>query len=166
MKSQIILSFAFLLMSCNQTSEVDTQSSDHTNSDNKEFLENYLKTINQPDWEEHIQKYLDYDATDFIADHRNFRNAFKDYHAEIKHHAVDKDYGLAWITVTAIHAGVYDGLYDVGRETQQIAPTNKKISWDEVWYYTFDGNKFTPEFELMTQDLVRMRQLGVTKVPN
>ena len=129
------------------------------------MFEDYIAAINGDDWERTAIPFLTRDVEEFIIDHREFRKAFEDFHADIKHLVVEGDYAMAWMSISAKHVGVYNGLY-AGKESAQIQATGKAMQWEEVWYFDkTDDNKFGPTFDFMSQDLVRMKQLGIKELP-
>lgn len=126
----------------------------------------YIKGINQDDWQDTFRNMLVGDIEGMIAEHQGFRDAFANYKATIMHLVVEGNYAMAWLNVEAKHVGVYNGIYS-GRESQYIKPTNKNLSWEEVWYFDYADGKLAPTtFKLMGQDLKRLQQLGVTAIPN
>jgi len=131
------------------------------NKKNRAFFENYIKDINKANWAETITPYLREGSEDFIEDHKKFRTAYADYKASIKQMVVEGNYAMAWMKIEATHAGVYNGI-SLDKESQHVKPTNKRLNWEEVWYFDFDGNRFGQSWDFMSQDLVRMKQMGVT----
>jgi len=165
MKHLIFITLVLGLMNCTQAN--DDGSAITTNkieTNQKQWFENYISEISEDDWEDKIRPYLSGDVEGFIKDHKSFRNAFADLKLSIKHLVIEGKYAMAWMSVEAKHVGIYEGIY-AGKESQQIAPTNRNIKWEEVWYFDIVGDKFGESWDFMSQDLARMKQLGIKEIP-
>ena len=69
--------------------------------------------------------------------HQEFRDAFPDYKVTVKRILVDGSDVVLWNEMNGTHTKEYP--YG---ELQGIAPTNKKVTWTEIWYFdVVDGKK-------------------------
>jgi len=165
MKTSVHLFFiCLLLISCQNQEpiiqEINTQTEEEINT-RKRFTD-YIKLINQDDWADHIAPYLS--DLSFIERFKDFRTAFTNYNATIKHMTVEGNHATAWLIVKAKHVGVYNGPF-AGKESLEIDPTNKDLEWEEVWHFDLDGEKFGSVWDFMSQDIIIMQQLGLTIIP-
>jgi len=151
-------------MSC-QAGESEYSESIQLDEEHRQIFQDYIDGINRDDWPVYVRKYVSHETEEFIIDHKKFRQAFANYHANIKHLVVEDNQAIAWMIINAKHVGVYDGMY-IGAETKFIEPTNKQLEWEEVWFFDFKEGKFGESFDFMSQDIIRMKQMGLSKISN
>ena len=126
-------------------------------SDSKAAVEYFFATINQEDWENHLDQFFAGQEwwDEWWADHRVFRHAFPDWQYTIEHIAADGE--IVCLIGTA--EGTHTAEFPFG-ELKGIAPTGKKISWGEAWWVRLvDGKPI--EGGLTVDGVNRLRQLGV-----
>ncbi len=145
------LLITMVLLSCNSNDasqleiveELESlKSKMQTEHETRQFMQNYVRDLNDQNWPNKIGPYLR-DST-FIEEHKKFREILTDYNFDIKYLTVDGTEGILWGTLTAIHSKEFTE----GR-LKGIPATNKKIQWDEVWYFTRNGDKFGEKFALL-----------------
>lgn len=168
-----------LLSACNPTnpkSQADTEAllqldslvkSSTQEKFNRQLIENYLSDLNSPDWENILfEKYWRGSSNEdnyesFVSDHKKFRKAYTNYNNKIKYIVTNDNEGIVWLRVSAVHTSKYDA--DITRETEE---TGKPVAWDEIWYYQVVDGKLGGNFELISDELSKLRHLGIKCLPD
>jgi len=123
-----------------------TVSYDFNQLQNEKRFRDYIRVLNRSDWADHIGPFLN--DLSFIEEHKLFRKALVDYKTSVKHLVIQGNDATAWLEIDARHVGKFDCPYP--NCAWQNDPSNKNIRWEEVWKFTFDGEKFGDGFELMS----------------
>ena len=121
----------------------------------------WYEVLNREDWEEHIDQF-DPDQEwweEWKTTHREFRKAFPDYHFTVDKIIQEGDFVAHFGTAEGTHQAEFPSW-----ELRGVAPTGKKVSWDEAhWWKMVDG-KFVEGY-FMGDGLSRLQQLGVLPMP-
>jgi predicted ester cyclase len=129
----------------------------------RSLLVAYLKDLEAKDWRKNLKNYgsgSQESHEDFLVEHEKFRSAFQNYKVKIKHIAIDGNDAIAWLTVSAVHAGQYDV-----EELKGTPATGKNVEWDEVWYIDVVDGKFGNKWDFIANGVTRMKQLGIKCLP-
>jgi predicted ester cyclase len=129
-------------------------------SQNKKFARDYVSALNQKNWAEKVKPFFTpTDYNQFKTDHGKFRVAFPDYHFTIDMLVAQGDSVVIIGTATATHSAEFP----VG-EFKGVAPTGKYLQWKELWVCRITNGKFGESW-MMTDNLTRMKQLGIRCLP-
>ena len=122
-----------------------------------QWVRDYAKDLSKPDWKKYVVKYgwdSDYE------NHEAFRNAFRNVHADVMRSVTDGTYVMSWMKVSADWEGnVPDS------ELREAEPTGKRIEWEEVWYFDVIDGKFGTKWDILGDDVSKMKSAGVRCLP-
>ena len=127
---------------------------------NKAMVRKVVQAFNSPDWEREIANFTMINSNpeqqkQFVTEHRAFRKAFPDYHAEILELFGEGDKVAVVSKITGTHRAEFPYY-----ELKGVRATDLKLEWNEVQIFEFQGDAFdVPHF--MVDGVGRLKQLGV-----
>lgn len=130
-----------------------------TETDLKQWTEAYIKAISSPDWAEKMIAFGW--TTDFIPEHKIFRDAYTDYKPNIKFIFVEGNEVMVWLVITAKHVAQFP--HD---ELKDSEPKGQLIIWNEVWYFDVIDGKLGDKWEMLVNGIDKMKSAGVKCLPD
>ena len=125
--------------------------------DNRDDVEKvalaYAEDISSENWIEIFKDKYGYDD-EGIKWKQGFRDAFPDYKVTVKRILVDGSDVILWNEISGTHSKEYP--YG---ELKGIAPTNKKVTWTEIWYFNVVDGKRGEKWDMVIDGLSRLNQL-------
>jgi len=168
----------FLIVSCgenndsvvNQKALAELENCKAVNAEEqttREFMENYIRDLNSPDWRSKLPKYLQPNPEAFLEEHAAFRKSFPNYKSTIKHLTVDGNEGIVWLNVKGNYAKNF------GFESQTdaygdnilngIDAENQALSWDETWQFNVVDGKFGEDWDFLKDNYKVLQDLKATE---
>ena len=158
MKTKLNYKFAFLLIIALCFSAYCTQTIyGQTETDPKKWTEAYVEAISSPDW---ADKMGAFGWGSDMSGHKEFRDAYANYKAEIKHIVTEGDKVMVWVQISAKRVG--DFQHD---ELKGTKPTGKELTWGEIWCFNVIDGKMS-DWEMMVDGMARMKSAGVKCIPD
>ena len=156
----LMISLSHLQISKNEQITLDVPRLNEESGDTRQFIRTFIEKVNSSDWDTKIGEHLNGNPEEFIQRHKVFRKAFTKYHLTVKHLVVEGNKGVMWGKVSAVHSREFDGI-----DTKGHPATHRQISWEEVWYFEVEGNRFGENFDFMLNTMQRMKALGIKCYP-
>ena len=122
-----------------------------------QWVRDYVEDLCKPDWRNHMAKFgwvSNYER------HQAFRNAYQNLEAKVMRSVTNGKEVMAWLTVSAIWSGNLKG------DILENVPIGKKVEWEEVWYFNVIDGKLGGKWDLMHDNLMKMKSTGIKCLPS
>lgn len=127
--------------------------------ENKVWMLKWIEAVKSPDWEQATKPFFQGAMGEwrdwFVENHRAFLKAFPDFDSSILHVAADDDTVIVITKVTGTHTAEFPS-----GELKGVAPTGKKLEWQEAQWAVFDQGNWV-DGGLLVDGVSRLQQLGV-----
>ena len=119
----------------------------------------YAEDLSSSNWAEIVIEKYGWNE-DGVKGHKEFRDAFADYKAEVKYLLVDGTEVVMWNTISAKHVKKFPYA-----EMKGLEPSGKEVTWTEIWYFEKTDGKFVDKWDMLVDGVGRMKQLGIECLP-
>lgn len=124
------------------------------------FVTTFVEDFNSPNWAENVKNKYKWND-EGIKEQKLFRECFANFSIRIKHLVIDGNKVVMWGEMSATYVKEYPRGEFVGS-----SPLNKRVTWNEIWYFAVENGGFGNEWDWAVDGVPRMKQMGIKCLPD